>query len=104
MTTADFVEAWAKQDSTSDQFTLFVSSNNARRFTLLEDRLAWDAGQDLRGSTVVDIVPQRGSLVIFDSLTMPHQVELIKDGTRVALAGWFHETTQEFPENFYGAA
>jgi hypothetical protein len=104
MTAADFVQAWAKQDSTSDQCTLFVSSENARRFTLFEDRSAWDAGQDPRGSTVVDIVPQRGSLVVFDSVTVPHQVEFIKDGTRVAMAGWFHEATQGFPETFYGAA
>jgi hypothetical protein len=105
MTTAEFIQAWAKEDSTSDDLcTLFVSSENARRFALLEDRSAWDAGQDPRGSTVVDIVPQRGSLVIFDSVTVPHQVELIKDGTRVALAGWFHEATQEFPDNFYSAA
>jgi hypothetical protein len=104
MTVSEFINAWAKQDSTSEQCTLFVSSENARRFTLLEDRSAWDAGQDPRGSTVIDIVPQRGSLVIFDSVTVPHQVEFIKDGTRVALAGWFHEATQEFPENFYSAA
>jgi hypothetical protein len=112
MSAADFVHAWAKQDSTSTSTststdrpcTLFLNSEYARQFTLLEDRSAWDAGQDPRGSTTVDIVPQRGSLVVFDSVTVPHQVELIKDGTRVALAGWFHEATQEFPEIFYSTA
>jgi Rps23 Pro-64 3,4-dihydroxylase Tpa1-like proline 4-hydroxylase len=64
----------------------------------MEDRAAWDEGQDPRGSVVEDISPMKGSLVIFDSVTVPHQVEAIRKGRRIAMVGWFHEETQRFPE------
>jgi hypothetical protein len=32
---------------------------------------------------------------------LPHQVEAIKEGNRIALAGWFHEATQEFPVDLF---
>lgn len=40
------------------------------------------------GSHIVDNVPARGSLVAFDSVLLPHQVETILKGSRVTLAGW----------------
>ena len=101
MTAPDFLKAWKQQDMSSDQCSLFVSSDAARQFTLLEDRVSWDEGKDPDGSVPVDVVPLRGSLVVFDSVTLPHQVEVIKAGTRVALAGWFHEERQPFPADFY---
>jgi hypothetical protein len=105
MNAADFIHQCAKLDATAippiQKLILFTDPLMARRFTLLEDRAAWDANQDPQGSIIVDTPPLRGSLVIFDSVTVPHQVELIKNGTRVALAGWFHEATQPFPEEFY---
>ena len=114
MTISDFINEFAKvdsaasktkkdnhQDQTRDPM-LFVNSHYATQFTLLEDRNMWETKNDGDnnpvGSYVEDIVPLRGSLVVFDSVTVPHQVEIIKNGTRVALAGWFHESTQSFPD------
>jgi hypothetical protein len=102
----DFLKACAQNDSTlseKQQPLLFVSPKVAQEFEPLEDRMAWEEGQDPPGSEVVDMVPLRGSLVVFDSVKLPHQVQLINNGTRLALAGWFHEKTQEFPESFYGS-
>ena len=69
----------------------------AARFVLLEDRQQWDEGHEPEGTQPVDVTPLRGSLVVFDSVTVPHEVSVIKSGTRSALAGWFHEETQAFP-------
>jgi hypothetical protein len=104
----DFLKACAQRDSSTlsekeqQQPLLFVSPKLAQEFAPLEDGMAWEEGQDPPGSEVVDMVPLRGSLVVFDSVRLPHQVQLIHNGTRLALAGWFHEKTQEFPESFYG--
>ena len=92
-------DAYTSKDESS---LLFLQAQEARLFAPLEDRPAWNNDQDPKGSETVDIVPLRGSLVVFDSVQLPHQVEKIESGTRLALAGWFHEKTQEFPENFYG--
>lgn len=48
----------------------------------------------------VDIIPKQGSLVMFDSVTLPHEVLIVENNTRSALAGLFHEKTQGFPTNF----
>lgn len=103
LSVADFLQACAKNDADSAQKgrLLFTSPTIAMQFILLEDRSGWSAGRDPQGSAVADTVPLRGSLVLFDSVSVPHQVEVIKEGTRVALAGWFHEETQSFPDNFY---
>jgi hypothetical protein len=47
------------------------------------------------------VVPTGGTLVLFDSATVPHEVLATTDGERLALAGWFHEPTQAFPD-WYG--
>lgn len=102
----DFMKLCAEHDASdilNEAPLLFLKSAYAKAFSPLEDRAAWDAGQDPSGSETEDIVPLRGSLVVFDSVQLPHQVEIIGSGTRMALAGWFHENTQEFPESFFGS-
>lgn len=99
MSVADFILT-----QTGEKGSLFIKPSLASQFALLEDRPAWENGEIPRGSEAVHICPTRGSLVIFDSVAVPHQVEVIKQGTRTALAGWFHEETQPFPEGFYGEA
>ena len=102
MTTPGFLKACAQNDSIeSQQPILFFKAEVARQFALLEDRASWDEGGFPTGSEIVDTVPLRGSLVVFDSVKVPHEVQLIHTGTRVALAGWFHEKTQEFPNIYY---
>jgi len=48
-----------------------------------------------------DIQPTAGTLVLFDSVAVPHEVLEVTRGDRLALAGWFHETQQVFPD-WYG--
>mmetsp|Transcript_19785 Transcript_19785/g.48604 ORF Transcript_19785/g.48604 Transcript_19785/m.48604 type:complete len:138 (+) Transcript_19785:898-1311(+) len=88
----DFLKLYSLQDSKEGSSqVLFANRNIARQFKLLEDRQAWDEGDIPHGSEVVDVVPTRGSLVVFDSVKLPHQVQVIHSGTRLALAGFFHE-------------
>jgi hypothetical protein len=80
------------------RMSLFLNEALARRFTLLENRQLWDQNGAPEGSEIVDVAPLRRSLVVFDSVLLPHQVEMIMRGNRIALAGWFHEATQEIPD------
>ena len=98
----DFMKQMAVRDADNrHEPSLFLRRADAARFHLLEDRPRWDAGHDPVASVPHDVAPLRGSLVIFDSVLLPHQVERVLRGERVALAGWFHERTQEFPADFY---
>ena len=46
-------------------------------------------------TTVLDILPTAGTLVLFDSVTMPHLVqEVTGSRQRIAATGWFHEDSQ----------
>ena len=47
------------------------------------------AGED-GGETIRDIVPRAGTLVLFDSISLPHEV-LVTNRLRYGLQGWFHE-------------
>ena len=49
---------------------------------------------------IVDVSPVGGTLVLFDSVSVPHEVMPTLKGQRMAMAGWFHEPSQEFPEWF----
>ena len=99
---SDFIQTWAqRQSSDAEEPGLFLRQEDAKQFALIEDRSSWDKGNLPEGTEVEDITPLRGSLVVFDSVTMAHQVQTIKKGKRVALAGWFHEATQPFPEGLY---
>lgn len=98
----EFLQACAELDAASNNdnnsltlLLLFTSSVHAQRFHLIENRQAWNDGRLPEGSVVEDIAPVRGRLVVFDSVQLPHEVQAIKSGTRRALAGWFHEKTQE---------
>lgn len=96
---ADFFKYHQTGPSTKSLF--FVNQNISKAFQLLEDREAWDQGKFGTGKTIEDITPSRASLVMFDSVSLPHEVLKVTSGTRNALAGWFHEPTQPFPENIY---
>ena len=51
---------------------------------------AGDAGED-GGEVVRDISPEGGTLVLFDSVSMPHEVLATRGRERYACSGWFHE-------------
>lgn len=48
----------------------------------------------------VDVSPQGGTLVVFDSVAVPHEVLPTSAGQRWAVAGWMHEPQQPFPKWF----
>lgn len=90
-----------KRQKETNDLGLFVNENIQAGFKLIEDRSAWENGLDPEGSAIEDYIPKRGSLVMFDSVAVPHEVLAVKSGVRPALAGWFHEQTQQIPEGFY---
>ena len=49
----------------------------------------------------IDVPPTGGSLVLFDSVAVPHEVLPTTKGERLAIAGWFHEIQQPCPD-WYG--
>jgi hypothetical protein len=47
------------------------------------------------GWTILDVTPATGTLVFFDSVTLPHLVmEVVGSRQRIAATGWFHEDSQ----------
>lgn len=100
----EFLQEWAIKDSNGiGKPVLFLHEQDAKQFNLLEDRRNWNSGKDPQGSFPFDVSPERALLLIFDSLLVPHQVEAVRKGRRVALAGWFHEATQPIPASLYVA-
>lgn len=69
-----------------------------RRFSLLEDRERWSQGDLAPYSHTVDTAPRGGTLVLFDSVAVPHEVTPCLQRERLSIAGWFHEAQQPFPE------
>ena len=77
------------------------SPNDAKRFHLIDaprtkidgvaqKLLTPDAKGEDGGERVRDIVPRAGTLVLFDSVSLPHEV-LATTRKRYGLQGWFHE-------------
>jgi len=92
---ATFMQNRARLESSQDTGeSLFLNAQYASQFNLLEDRESWSIGDVPRGSIVEDYLPTRGTLVVFDSVLLPHEVTAVVEGRRKALAGWFHESTQ----------
>jgi hypothetical protein len=60
---------------------------------------AIDAGE----LAVSEVSPAGGTLVLFDSVAVPHEVLPTRRGTRWAVAGWMHEPQQPFP-TWFGTA
>lgn len=84
---------------------LLDQTANAPVLALLEDlALQPESDQmDALSDTMIrcsvrDTSPRGGSLVVFDSVCVPHEVRTTVSGQRVALAGWFHEEVQSFPD------
>jgi Rps23 Pro-64 3,4-dihydroxylase Tpa1-like proline 4-hydroxylase len=94
----DFIKM---QRERKDESSLFLTPEYSQKFKLIQDREQWSDGSPPPGSIVEDIIPRRGSIVMFDSVTLPHEVLPVISGTRTALAGWFHEMTQPIPDNFF---
>ena len=51
-----------------------------------------------KGEAVLEVLPRAGTLVLFDSVSLPHQVQPVTGKrNRVAATGWFHEDSV-FPD------
>ena len=100
----DFAEALALQLSQEDQRSRFVGVEDIvpHRGGIDDDDIGSGMSDgDSQTMEIVDVVPKGGTLVLFDSVTVPHEVLEVTKGTRLAIAGWFHEGQQDFPE-WYG--
>ena len=52
---------------------------------------------DKETSYFIDVIPKAGTLVLFDSVSLPHLVrEVTSDRQRVDSTGWFHEDSEFF--------
>jgi hypothetical protein len=69
-------------------------------FSLIENYASWldDARDGVQGRSrapfnteSVEVVPRGGTLCLFDSVSLPHEVLPTYKGKRLAVAGWFHE-------------
>ena len=69
-------------------------------FSLIENYASWldDARDGVQGRSrapfnteSVEVVPRGGTLCLFDSVSLPHEVLPTHKGKRLAVAGWFHE-------------
>ena len=56
-------------------------------FYRIEEIEKWRSNEMPSGSIVQDFLPTSGTLVLFDSVSLPHQVQVTKKGQRLALAG-----------------
>ena len=76
----------------------FRDARLARRFTKLEQvatRFSTPGELDARDYASLDIAPQAGRLVLFDSVAVPHEVLATRgQDARFALSGWFHQDQQ----------
>lgn len=88
---------------TSDFFVqniLIKDHDLGARFHYLEQpksKLTEYLGNDDPGETVNDVAPVGGTLVAFDSVTLPHEVMPTIGRERWAASGWFHERQQPEP-------
>lgn len=49
------------------------------------------------GEGILDVPPTGGTLVVFDSVSLPHEVLATTERERWAVSGWFHEAQQDIP-------
>jgi len=104
----EFAKALASQLTKKDHRSRFVGTEEieTRQQQQRQQQQHGDSADDESSSSsetvsIVDVVPKGGRLVLFDSVTVPHEVLEVTQGTRLAIAGWFHEPQQEFPD-WYG--
>ena len=83
--------------SAADEKMYDSPRNQASRFLRIEDIPAWEKGKNPLGTFPHITTPLGGSLVLFDSVCLPHEVMETMKGERLVLAGWLHEEQQAVP-------
>ncbi|KAL3817002.1 hypothetical protein ACHAXA_010122 [Cyclostephanos tholiformis] len=74
-----------------------AEEEDAAKISMKTDTVDRDglSGEIIGGGTVLDVTPAAGTLVLFDSVTLPHLVmEVTGSRQRIAATGWFHEDSQ----------
>ena len=87
-----------EQISTSRLDPRFVSVDTTTATTAKNNNTAANDKKDFDCSderTILDVKPTAGTLVLFDSVSLPHLVrEVTGKRQRIAATGWFHEDSQ----------
>ena len=82
----------------ADRFHLIEPPKSKISDILKGDKAYAGWGEDGAADEMLeDIDPRGGTLVMFDSVSLPHEVLATKDRTRWACSGWFHEDQQPAP-------
>ena len=77
------VQSRFEQISTASKDPRFATASNPVQVAAMTD------------SNNLEVTPSGGTLVLFDSVTLPHSVlEVTGDRQRIAATGWFHEDSQ----------
>jgi len=80
-----------EQISTSRLDPRFFSAEGRQQASIMSN-----SDTDMHHS--IDVVPAAGTLVVFDSVSLPHLVkEVTGNRRRIAATGWFHEDSQALP-------
>ena len=83
---------------TLDELYEAMSLAERKRFSRVE--VAKDVADPPAGSSEARVQPLGGTLLLFDSVAVPHEVLETLSGERWAMAGWFHEKQQPVPRWF----
>ena len=75
----------------------FVRRLRMRLPTALRSRFSGVSERGLASQAAVEVQPEGGTLLLFCSVCVPHEVAPVEAGTRLALAGWFHEEVRPYP-------
>ncbi len=94
---------FADRKDLADRFQL-IEPPKSRITDILtkRDKEYLGSGQDASvDEELEDVDPRGGTLVLFDSVSLPHEVLATKNKERWACSGWFHEDQQPLPLNAY---
>ena len=81
---------------TIDDALATMSAGERRRFARVE--VPKEAAEPPLGAYEVSVPPYGGTLLLFDSVTVPHEVLATTRGERWAMAGWLHQPAQQVPQ------
>ena len=80
---------------TIDELVTSMGADERRRFAPVNVPI--EATRPPPGSYEMTVPPLGGTLLLFDSVSVSHEVLATTAGERWAMAGWFHQPTQEVP-------
>lgn len=84
---------------TLDDLLATLEPNEAKRFAKVDVPAA--VTEPPAGMSEALVSPLGGTLLLFDSVAVPHEVLATTTGVRWAMAGWLHEPSQGVPDWLY---